>query len=267
MESPAIRASKTGAETGRGDWTVVKQATKEKGKGKEAAGRDVRLSQSAYSALKKRILMGAIPPLGAIDEHALRDELGLGRTPIREALQRLAYDGLVTILPYRGTVATGIDMAELDQILEIRIPLEILAGRIAAQRVSKQAVGEMRALVEGYDVAALCADRKIGELLRLDQNFHHAVTAVTENRFLVRILDNLRDMTWRFHFLFYKRRAPHPTDSFNNYGAIIQGLASHDAERVEAALNDHFGDYRRIFPGEPSASGAVTSSRRKGRAR
>jgi DNA-binding GntR family transcriptional regulator len=206
------------------------------------------LSQQAYQAIKEKILMTEIPPLGTIDEQRLMGELELGRTPIREALQRLAQEGFVTIIPYRGSVASGIDMSELHQIMEMRVPLEIIAGRLAAQRVSDADIAALRALVGGYDIERLCREQNFVELLRLDQRFHHAVTRLADNRYIQRTLDNLRDLTWRHYILFYRRNPPRPTDSFSNYAAVIDALAKRSPDLVEARLEEHFKDSMTIFP-------------------
>jgi DNA-binding GntR family transcriptional regulator len=193
------------------------------------------------------ILTGEIGPLAPIEERALMSQLALGRTPVREALQRLAHEGLVVIIPHRGMVASGIDMSDLDQIVELRVPLEILAGRLAAERIGPEEAEALASLVAGSDVAKLCAERNFVELLRLDQDFHRAVARISRNRFLDRTLEQLRDLTWRFYILFYRRRAPAETDSFNNYQEIVTALADRDPDSVEAALREHFRDPLAMF--------------------
>ena len=192
--------------------------------------------------------MGVVPPLHPIDERELMQQLGVGRTPIREALQRLAYDGLVTIIPFRGTVASGIDMSDLDQIVETRVPMEILAGRLAAQRIDSAQAQKLYELVDSQDVPRLCAERDFVGLLRLDQDFHRAVAAISANKFLEQILENLRDLTWRFYIMFYRRHAPQPDDGFNNYREIVDALAARDGELVEERLKEHFRGGRTAFP-------------------
>jgi DNA-binding GntR family transcriptional regulator len=213
----------------------------DKGQGQSLAGR-------AYRLIKEKIVMGEIPPLATIEDRALMQEFSTGRTPIREALQRLAFEGLVTVIPYRGTLASGIDMSDLDQIMEIRIPLETLASRAAAQRATADEIATLRSLVGRYDVEQLCAEAKFVELLRLDQQFHMAVAEISRNKFLVSTLENLRDLTWRFYILFYRRHSPDSAQSFNNYAEIIDALARHDPDLVEARMNEHFRDTRRLFP-------------------
>ena len=216
----------------------------------ETAERDQSLAGRAYREIKEKILMGEIPPLAAIDDRALMAELRTGRTPIREALQRLAFEGLVTVIPYRGTMASGIDMSDLDQIMEIRIPLEILAGRAAAQRAAAAEIVALRELVGRHDIERLCRESRFLELLRLDLEFHEAVAEMARNEFLVKTLENLRDLTWRFYILFYRRHPPNASQSFNNYVEIIDSLARHDPAETEARLEEHFRDTRRLFPND-----------------
>jgi len=216
--------------------------------GAAASGDGTLLSRRAYQRIKEMILMTEIPPLGTIDEQRLMGELGLGRTPIREALQRLAQEGFVTIIPYRGSVASGIDMSELHQIMEMRVPLEIIAARLAALRVQDADIRDLETLVGGYDIERLCREQNFVELLRLDEAFHHAVAALADNRYILKTLDNLRDLTWRHYILFYRRNPPRPSDSFSNYADIIAALARRDPDLVETRLKQHFKDSMTIFP-------------------
>lgn len=197
-----------------------------------------------YGQIKDKILMGEIAPLQHIDEQALRTGLAAGRTPIREALQRLAYDGLVTVVPFRGTIVSGIDLSDLDQILEERIPLEVLGSRLAAQRATDEDVQRLRERLAAYgDIATICGEERFVELLRLDQDMHKGITDLAQNKFLARDLQRLRDLTWRFHILFYRRRKPTPDQSFNNYDELLEALARRDPDQMERAVRAHFVDY------------------------
>ena len=198
----------------------------------------------AYEQIKEKILMGEIAPLQRIDEQTLREELAVGRTPIREAIQHLSYDGLVTVVPFRGTIASGIDLSDLDQIMEERIPLEILGSRLAAERATREDVDKLRKRLEAYgDIAKLCEEGDFVDLLRLDEEMHQGITDLAQNKFLSRDVQRLRDLTWRFHILFYRRRRPTPDQSFNNYEELIQALADGDPDEMERAVRAHFVDY------------------------
>ena len=113
------------------------------------------LSDEAYHQIKRRIVTLEMPPGSVIDESTLKEELGLWRTPIREALQRLAREDLVTILPRYGIFVDDIKVTDLRQIFEARVPLEIACVRLAAERASLQMVAAMETPSPSLTVACL----------------------------------------------------------------------------------------------------------------
>jgi DNA-binding GntR family transcriptional regulator len=101
----------------------------------------VRLSDKAYHLIRLKIITLELAPLSAIDEQALMEDLQLGRTPIREALQRLAAEGLVNSAPRRGMFVADISLTDLQKIFELRVILEGFCARLAAQRVTRDQLG------------------------------------------------------------------------------------------------------------------------------
>src|SRR4051812_49617186 len=129
------------------------------------------LADKAYVAIRDRLIMLAIRPGDPIDDDALAQDLGVGRTPVREALKRLEVDRLVVSYPRRGTFATGMDISDLAHISEIRAPLEPLAARPAAGRSPRTGqldLEELAASIEQLDVAQV--DQT--ELMRWDLAVH-----------------------------------------------------------------------------------------------
>src|SRR3954466_1988571 len=125
------------------------------------------LADKAYVAIRDRLIMLAIRPGDPIDDDALALDLGVGRTPVREALKRLEVDRLVVSYPRRGTFATGMDISDLAHISEIRTQLEPLAARRAAEQSARSAHAELEELatrIQQLDIAQL--DRT--ELMRWD---------------------------------------------------------------------------------------------------
>src|SRR5918998_2715410 len=104
------------------------------------------LADKAYVAIRDRLIMLAISPGDPIDDDALAQDLGVGRTPVREALKRLEVDRLVVSYPRRGTFATGMDISDLAHISEIRVQLEPLAARRAAERATRTERAELAEL-------------------------------------------------------------------------------------------------------------------------
>ncbi len=116
------------------------------------------------------------------------------------------------------------------------------------QRAAAVKSAALRVLAGRYDIEQLCLESRLVELLRLDLEFHQTAAEMARNESLIRTLENLRDLTWRFYILFYRRHPPNPSQSFNNYAAIIDALERHDPGRAEARLEEHFRDTRRLFP-------------------
>lgn len=156
------------------------------------------LADVAYESIRDRLLMLEIKPGELLNDDALAKALGVGRTPVREALKRLELDRLVVTYPRRGTFATRVDVTDLSFISEIRAQLEPLAAARAA-RVASQAVREqLRAIlrdVEAFDAGAA----SVTETLRLDARVHQGIYAAAANPHLEDILvryDNLATRIW-----------------------------------------------------------------------
>src|SRR3954464_2010726 len=138
------------------------------------------LADRAYVAIRDRLIMLAIRPGDPIDDDALAQDLGVGRTPVREALKRLEVDRLVVSYPRRGTFATGMDISDLAHISEIRAQLEPLAARRAAERAPRMGHAELDELatrIEHLDVTQV--DRT--ELMRWDLAVHRAIYRAAGN--------------------------------------------------------------------------------------
>ena len=159
------------------------------------------LSQTAYDLIRYKIVSLALPPGDVIDESALRAELGLGRTPIREALQRLSLEQLVTIIPRRGMFVTQIRLTDLQRLFEIRVPLEAQAARLAAQRGTKSHWDQMDAVLESFSTAQNGTNES---LMRHDEACHQIMYAAADNTFLTDTLTNLYTLSLRLWYFALK---------------------------------------------------------------
>src|SRR5438105_12149584 len=129
-------------------------------------------SEEAYARILERIVSLEMPPGSVVNEARLRDELQIGRTPIREALQRLARENLVRSIPHRGTFVTDVNITDLARITEVRVVLEAHAARLATEKVTatdREAMGELLELLRGGRVT----DRRA--LVHLDQQIHRLI--------------------------------------------------------------------------------------------
>jgi DNA-binding GntR family transcriptional regulator len=156
------------------------------------------LADVAYENIRDRLLMLEIKPGELLNDDSLAKALGVGRTPIREALKRLELDRLVVTYPRRGTFATRVDVTDLSFISEIRAQLEPLAASRAARVATEAVRAQLRAIlkeVEAFDAGAA----SVTETLRLDARVHQGIYAAAANPHLEDILiryDNLATRIW-----------------------------------------------------------------------
>jgi DNA-binding GntR family transcriptional regulator len=139
----------------------------------------VSLSYQAYQQIKQRIVSLELPPGSVLRETDLQQELHLGRTPIREALKRLSLEKLVVIVPRRGMFVSEIGLKDLQQLFEVRLVLESLAARLAAERGTAGHWQKMEAAL-----ARLTAEAKPEALMAIDTECHEIIYEAAQNRFL-----------------------------------------------------------------------------------
>jgi len=201
----------------------------------------------AYRQIWKRIVYLDYPPLTLLNEKQLSAELGLGLSPIREALRYLEYDGLVMILPRRGTLTTEIGLTDVRSELEVRVELEGLAGRLAAQRGSMEEHEQLSAHVRMMgDVKALTdSGQRNTQFTDMDAQFHRMIYAQTRNKSLVRDLE--RHFSHALRIWFYCHRVRGSAFNVNdpsilqleNYQEAATALCERDPSRAEAAMRAH----------------------------
>jgi DNA-binding GntR family transcriptional regulator len=192
-------------------------------------------SQRAYLLIRDQIVTLKMAPGSVIEESRLREELHLGRTPIREALQRLAHENLVSFLPHRGTFVTEINITDLGYLAEVRTELEGYAARLAAQRASVAERGAMQALISELDSGR---DLEAPALMQLDQRIHRQVYRATRNGFLAGVLEQYFNLTLRLWFLVLDRGV-HLKEAVHEHREALQAIVARDAVAAEAIMRRH----------------------------
>ena len=203
------------------------------------------LADRAYLAIRDQLIMLDIAPGEPIDDDELAADLGVGRTPVREALKRLEGDRLVVSFPRRGTFATGMDIADLAHISEIRVQLEPLAARRAAERVSavsRTVLDELAARVEQLDTAG--ADRT--ELMRCDLAVHRAIYRAANNPHLEDVLIRYDNLATRIFCLFLDR-LPTVDEHVGEHVELLRAIAAGDADRADDLAREHVLGFERAI--------------------
>lgn len=202
-----------------------------------AEGAQLSLADRAFAAIQDQLIMLEIPPNTAIVEGDLAAQLGVGRTPIREALKRLETERLVVSYPRRGTFSTGVDVADLGYISEIRATLEPLAARRAAEAASptlRQLMFDMADKTEALDLESI--DR--GELLRWDMTVHRTIYKVSRNPHLEDILIRHDNLATRIFCLFLDRLGT-VSDHVGEHGALLRAIARGQADLAADIARTH----------------------------
>jgi len=195
------------------------------------------LAERAYVAIRDQLIMLDLRPGEPIDDYELAKALGMGRTPVREALKRLEVDRLVVSFPRRGTFATGVDISDLAPISQIRAQLQPLAARRAADhatRAERAEVAELADRIEAMDVARM--DR--AELMRCDLTVHRAMYRVAGNPHLEDVLIRYDNLATRIFCLFLDR-LPRVDEHVGEHVQLLQAIATGDAERADELARQH----------------------------
>jgi len=193
------------------------------------------LADRAYAALRDRIVALRIAPGAPINEDALGRELDMGRTPVREAIKRLALENLVTVFPRRGTFASDINITDLAHISDVRQQLEGHAAYRAAERLTAASRDELAGLLVRLDAPGP-ATRE--ELMQLDAEIHRFVHRCTANPYLEETLARYFNLSLRIWHLALER-LPDLAGRVHEHGAMLEAIAAHDPERARAIMIDH----------------------------
>ena len=160
------------------------------------------LAARAYDELEERIVTLQLSPGAVVSEQQLASELGVGRSPVREALQRLAFEGLIVVLPRRGILISEINVGKHNQLLELRREVERLMVRAACRNASEAQCKEYLELSKKFK--QLARQNEVQEFMRVDARFNELLSYSVDNEFVFRAMQLVRGLSRRFWFMYYK---------------------------------------------------------------
>jgi DNA-binding GntR family transcriptional regulator len=192
------------------------------------------LSEQAYERLEEKIISLQLPPGEILSEAALAKDLDIGRTPIREALQKLVRTGLVVILPHKGILVTEINPLKQLQLLELRQALENLMVRSAAIRSTKEQKGLFNELAELMEKAANENDEL--NFMSHDDSLHNLISQAANNEYLSRAMELYHSLCRRFWYMHNKESAD-ISYSGKLHAELARKLALGDPEKAVEANN------------------------------
>jgi DNA-binding GntR family transcriptional regulator len=193
------------------------------------------LADRAYYAIRELIVSLDLRPGSVVNERELMERLDLGRTPIREAVRRLAQEQLVEVFPRRGTFVTNVEIRDLASICEVRSSLESHAARIAAERATDTEREELLALIAELHSETHHDDRA---LMALDERIHRAVYRATHNQFLAATLEEYYLLALRIWFLALEQ--PRELEqAVLQHRLLLEAIVARDGAEAERIMHAH----------------------------
>ena len=207
-----------------------------------AVGQAESLAEKAYVAIRRLIVTLALGPGSVINERELVERLGIGRTPVREALRRLAQEGLVEVYPRRGMFVTDVDVRKLALVSEVRVALEPEAARLAAERATDAERAELQELLDELDTAG--SDDHA--LMALDERIHRAVYRCARNDLLATTLEQYYVLALRIWTIALDRQHE-LNDAVQGHRALLEAIHDGDGERAAATMRAHVEDFEQAM--------------------
>ncbi|SHK69822.1 GntR family transcriptional regulator [Rhodothermus profundi] len=195
--------------------------------------RRISLADQAYEALEHRIVTLRLVPGTVVTEQELVEDIGIGRTPLREAVLRLAQEHLVTVLPRKGIYISEINLTEQLAVLEVRRELDRLMVRRAARLARPQERAQFARLAQAM---RQLQEPDLDAFMQLDRRFDHLVEAACHNRFAVRAVAPLHTLSRRFWYAYH-----HEGDleeAIQLHTQLMECIAEEAVEAAEAASEE-----------------------------
>lgn len=200
------------------------------------------LREIVFETLREAIINGVLEPGERLMEIQLAEEMGVSRTPVREAIRKLELENFVVMIPRKGAYVAGVSHKDIADVFEIRSALEGLAAGLAAERATEEEIEEMKKILLTHDRD----DMSLEDIVSTDTDFHALVYKASRNERLVQILENLREQIQRFRAtsLSVPGRLK---DAISEHQAIVEAIARQDGEEAQALATAHIMNAENIM--------------------
>lgn len=194
------------------------------------------LRDVVFNTLRSAIITGKLSPGERLMEIKLANELGVSRTPVREALRKLEKEGLVITTPRKGAEVAPINERDLREVLEVRKSLESLACQLAAEKITPEQVAQLREMNDS--IAQAIEDKDTAAITQKDIEFHDVIYTITENRRLMDILHQLKEHILRYR-LQYIKDMKNKKNIVDEHKKIINALEAHNVKTARREIERH----------------------------
>ena len=195
------------------------------------------LRDEVFNTLRERILKGSLKPGERLMEIHLADQLGVSRTPIREAIRMLELEGLVKMVPRRGAQVAKISREDLQDVLEVRKALDTLAVKLACERITEDEIEKLKEAEEEFENTLKTDDTT--QIAEADVAFHDVIQAASKNKRLKSMISNLAERIYRYRFEYIKQQSDGGKTLVDEHREIIKCIEEKDVEAAIKAIELH----------------------------
>ena len=202
------------------------------------------VAEHAYTELRDRIVTLRLPPGTVLREDELMSELGIGRTPLREAVKRLALENLVAVQPRRGTSVSAVESADIQNITEVRAELEGYAAELAALRLDPETRASAEALLHDLESLDGPADQEV--LMRLDERIHRFIWEAAQNPYLAQTLERYFTHSLRIWYVVLDR-VPTLGHTVHDQTQLIEAVLDRNGPHARTIMHEHVLAFQRAI--------------------
>jgi DNA-binding GntR family transcriptional regulator len=200
------------------------------------------VAERAYVELRDRIVTLHLPPGTVLREDELMDAMGIGRTPLREAVKRLALENLVEVQPRRGTFVSAVEAADIQNISEVRAELEGYAAELAALRLDPETRGKAEALLGEIESLDGAGDQDL--LMRMDERIHRFTWEAARNPYLAQTLERYFTHSLRIWYLVLDR-VPTLAHAVHDQTQLLEAILDRSAPHARTIMHEHVMAFQR----------------------
>lgn len=195
------------------------------------------LRDEVFNTLREKILKGVYKPGERLMEIHLADQLGVSRTPIREAIRMLELEGLVKMVPRKGAQVAKISKEDLQDVLEVRKALDTLSVKLACERITEDEIKLLNNAEREFEKALTSKD--VREIAEADVAFHDVIHSATKNGRLKSMISNLAERIYRYRFEYIKQQSDGGKTLMLEHREIMRCIESRDVESAVKATEIH----------------------------
>ncbi|MBP5281387.1 MAG: GntR family transcriptional regulator [Lachnospiraceae bacterium] len=204
------------------------------------------LRDVVFNTLRQAILTGELKPGERLMEIHLADQLGVSRTPIREAIRKLELEGLVTMIPRRGAEVAQITEKSMNDVLEVRRAVDALCVELACERITPEELERLGEACQEFAAEAMKKEKDVKLLAQKDVSLHDIIVQATGNQRLIQLVNNLSEQMYRYRFEYLKDFSQHEK-LVEEHRVIYESIVKKDRETACEAARVHIDNQKKAI--------------------